>query len=167
MTQTELNYAKVLYGLSVPEQQVRDSEQILKEVPALLAVLSDPTAERKKKHALIERIFPEELHRFLKKAVDCGRAAALPGIFEAWREYAGRQKNELSAVLYYVTPPTGEQREGFVRFLKNQYGCESVSLKLVQERSLLGGFILRVGSTEYDYSLRGRLDGLRRQIIRR
>ena len=51
--------------------------------------------------------------------------------------------------------------------MKEKYGCENVKMEQVQDKSLLGGFILRIGSTEYDYSLRGRLNGLRRQMIRR
>ena len=167
MTQTELNYAKVLYGLSIPEEQVKQSAQICGEVPQLLEILADPRVAKNQKHVLIERIFPEKMHSFLKKASDMGRIAMLPEIFLAYEEYAGEQRNQLRAVLFCVTPPTREQEEGFVRFMKEKYGCENVKMEQVQDKSLLGGFILRIGSTEYDYSLRGRLNGLRRQMIRR
>lgn len=167
MTQTELNYAKVLYELSIPEDEVRQSMTICREVPQLVSVLADPTVAKEHKHVLIERIFPERMHSFLKKASDMGRAENLQGIFEAWETYVRERRNQLKSVLLYVTPPTQEQQEGFVRFLKTKYGCSDAGLTLVQDKSLLGGFILRIGSTEYDYSLRGRLNGLRRQMIRR
>ena len=66
MTQLSINYAKVLYELPVPKEDVLQSETILKQVPELLSVFTSPVIPEKKKFVLIDRIFPESIKRFLK-----------------------------------------------------------------------------------------------------
>lgn len=66
MTQLSINYAKVLYELPVPKEDVLQSETILKQVPELLSVFTSPVILEKKKFVLIDRIFPESIRRFFK-----------------------------------------------------------------------------------------------------
>ncbi len=50
-------------------------------------------------------------------------------------------------------------------FLCKKYGAKSAKIEVRQDKALLGGFILRVGSDEeYDWSLKGRLSRLEQRI---
>ena len=45
MTQTELNYAVVLYELPIEEDKIKTAEECLKNVPMLKEILANPTVE--------------------------------------------------------------------------------------------------------------------------
>ena len=165
MTQTELNYAVVLYELPIEKESIKSAQECFKNVPMLKEILANPTIDNQKKWNIIERVFPKEMHAFLKKVSDSGRIAKIEQIFGAYEQYVEEQEGVVLAKLFYVTEPNEEQKSGFVDFIKKEYGCQKVKLQLVEDRSLLGGFLLKIGSIEYDYSLLGKLNGIRQQII--
>lgn len=167
MTQTELNYAVVLYELPIEEDNIKTAEECFKNVPMLKEILANPTMEQKKKWKIIERVFPQEMHSFLKKVSDSNCVNGIENIFKAYYDYKRQQEDIIRAELFYVTVPSEEQQQGFVTFIKKEYGCRGVELQLKEDKKLLGGFLLRVGNIEYDYSLMGRIEALRQQLIRR
>ena len=167
MTQTSISYAVVLYDLKIDREAVSQTRQILEEVPQVQKALENPTVSRETKHRLVERIFPKEMQNFLKNLCDHQQAANAQEIFRAYREYADRQEKILNATLCYVTLPKEEQMEKIRQFLKKKYQCGKVNLELTECPELIGGFILKAGSSEYDWSLKGRLQQLTQQIIRR
>lgn len=62
----------------------------------------------------------------------------------------------LRAVLACVTPPDPAQEEAIRRMLREKYG-EELTLEIVTDASLGGGFRLTVGSEVFDWSSEGRL----------
>ena len=67
------------------------------------------------------------------------------------------EKNVSSAKLLYVTAPSEEQLIGIRRFLAKECGDPDIELELIQDTSLKSGFIIRVGTKEYDWSEKGRI----------
>ena len=76
-------------------------------------------------------------------------------------EYFDEVKDHLEATLLYVTKPDEKRLQGIEDFIRNKYGVSEVELRMKEDRSLKGGFILRVENEEYDWSNRGRLRQLR------
>lgn len=70
-------------------------------------------------------------------------------------------KDHIEATLLYVTKPDEERLKGIEEFIRNKYGVSNVTIQTKEDRSLKGGFILRVENEEYDWSNRGRLRQLR------
>ena len=68
------------------------------------------------------------------------------------------------ATLIYVTPPTEEQLDGIRSFLKKEFQVPDMELDCQQDASLKSGFILRVGTKEYDWSEKGRIAQLENRI---
>lgn len=165
MTQTELNYATVLYELSIEDAVVEHTRETLKEVPMLKVILSNPAISQKKKEIIIEKVFLKEIQNFLKMVSVSGKMRKIDGIWNAYDTYKEKKENVKSATLFYVTKPTQEQQRSFETFIKNKFSCEKVNLILVEKPALLGGFLLKIGSIEYDNSLMGKLNGLRQQIL--
>ena len=60
---------------------------------------------------------------------------------------------------------TKEQLEGIEAFLNKKYGAKAVAFTLKEEKSLVGGFVLRVKDQEFDYSLKGRINALQQKLI--
>ena len=94
-----------------------------------------------------------------------GHVELLPEIFRAYQEYYNEQKHILNAALYYVVLPSETQLEGIKAFLRKQYGTEDVELKFIEDKSLVGGFVLRIKDQEFDYSLKGRINALQQKLI--
>ena len=73
-------------------------------------------------------------------------------------------KNVLDCVLEYVTAPDEVQLAGIKAFLTKEYPNCEVRLTTQKKETLGGGFILRAGSREFDFSTKGREEALKRTI---
>lgn len=157
-------YARVLYELKVPGEAVREAREIFSENLFLTEAFASPVISREKKYRLIDRIFPAEMRNFLKTACRHQRLDIIKEIFDAYEAYCREQEHVLSAVLFCTEPPTGEQLRKMEQFLCGRYGAEKAEIRVCRDESLLGGFILRTGNDEYDWSIRGRLDRLKQKL---
>ena len=166
MTQTAINYAKVLYELSIPADAVTEMQEILSMTPELLQVLTSPVAKRAEKHRVIDRIFERSVRVFLKVVCDNQDAGVLPEIFQAYDRIRCQREGILPATLFYVTEPSENQLIQIKELLKRNYHASDVRLTLKKDKSLIGGFILRCGDRETDWSLRGRLRQLEQRLTR-
>ena len=167
MTQTAYNYARALYAISVPEEAVRSAWRSLKNCGELECILDHPLVPAREKNAVIERVFPKEIHNFMKVICKKGKVSLCPEIFQAYEAYRKKCDGVLEAVLYYVTEPKEDQLAGIRDFIKKESKVSEVELSMEQAPSLGGGFILRAGDREYDWSLKGRLNNLAQQLTRR
>ena len=130
-----VRYARILYDLGIPGEQVQKTREIFEEVPQLHDIFVNPTIALGKKMSVIDRVFPEEIRNFLKVVCKYQRMDLIPEIFTAYDDYCDEQNNVLNAALT----------------------CS-------RDEKLLGGFILRVGSDEYDWSIKGRLNRLEQRL---
>lgn len=165
MTQLSINYAKVLLELHIPDEDIVRSEQIFAQVPKLLRVFTSPVVRETKKMILIDRIFPETIRCFLK--VMC-RNHAMDGVLDTFAEYRKLYCEEhriLPAVMTYNSRPDPAQIEAVKQFLCDKYKKDQVDLILRQDPGLTGGFVVRMGDREIDWSLRGRLKQLEQKLM--
>lgn len=161
---TAAAYGRVLFGLGIPEEAVDKTRRILAEVPQLEDIFKNPTIPQKKKLSVIDRVFPEEMRNFLKTVCKYRRTDLMDEIFSAYDRYRDEQGKVLHAVLKCTTPPGEEQKAGMEAFLCRKYGAREAQISVCTDETLLGGFVLRVGSDEYDWSLKGRLDRLEQRL---
>ena len=136
MTEQARLYGTVLYELKVPEKMVRETGRIFQENPELMAVLDDPTLQETKKEAIIGKIWKEPdfsplISSFLKKACESGCIGEIEDILA-----------------------------GILEFLCREYKKKDVQLEMAAAPELMGGFVLKTGDVEYDYSLKGQLERL-------
>lgn len=162
-------YGAVLYRLRLPEEMVQKALGVLEGTPELPLVLTDPTIPLNRKLAIISQIFSGPdfsplIASFLKKACEAGCIGQFRDIVSACREHALEEAGVLEASLYYVTEPDEAHIAGIRRFLCRKHQKRDVELTLVYNPELIGGFLLKAGDIEYDYSLKGRLTRLNRAV---
>ena len=77
------------------------------------------------------------------------------------------KNNELKVSLFYVTPPLDSQLDKIKEFVASKKGVnkEEVKIELIEKKDLVGGFVLRIGTHEYDWSTKGRLDQLMAELL--
>ena len=167
MTTAAVNYAKVLYELSVPEEAVKESKRLMQENPELVRCLENPLIAFEATEDIIDRIFPMEIRSFLKVVCRHRKMGAWKEIFEAYRSMCLRDKKILEAEMLCVTPPEKEQLEGIRNFLCREFQMKTAEIRITEDKSLIGGFIQRAGGREFDWSLRGRYCRLHQKLTRR
>lgn len=167
MTQTANNYGKALYELSIPKEEVERTAKVFEEVPKLLNILQNPTILRKKKYAVIDRIFDGKMSVFLKLLCKYGRINQLTDVFIAYREHYEKQHGILHGQIYYVNPLGETEKKRIVQFLKDRFLCEEVLLEEEKEEALLGGYLLKADGIEFDFSYEGRLHQLEKKLTGR
>lgn len=173
MTEQAEKFAVVLYELKVPAEQVHMIAEIFTGNPELTRVLASPVVTREKKCRILEQVLAkmeirDEEHLFLHflcKVCDDGCITEIDDVFQAWLRYKHQQEGVLEAELYYVTEPEEAQFNGFREFLRRTYDGKEVLLRVEPRPELLGGFVLKTGDVEYDYSLAGRMRKLRRAVV--
>jgi F-type H+-transporting ATPase subunit alpha len=118
-----------------------------------------------KKHVVIDRVFPKDIRNLLKLMCDNGEFALFDEVILALEELEKTPKSGAdTAKLIYVTPPTKEQLAGIQKFLANEFHNPDIRLEMEQDQSLKSGFVLQVGTKEYDWSESGRIKQLERQL---
>lgn len=164
MTQTTAEYAKVLYELNISGEAIQKTEDIFTEVPQLKDVFVNPTIREEEKFKVIDQVFPEEIRDFLKVACRHRRMDLIQDIFRAYYKYSDEQNRILNAVLTCTKPPSEVQIKRMKAFLCKKYEAVEADIEIRQDEALLGGFVLRVGNVEYDWSLQGRLNRLEQKL---
>ena len=75
-------------------------------------------------------------------------------MFQKYDQLALDAKNVARATFTYVTKPDDAQVEKLKKLICRQYGKDGVELTLQEDPSLVGGFILAVGDSVLDKSIR-------------
>lgn len=165
MTEQARTYGKVLYELQLPENMVQETGRIFKENPRLITLLNDPTIQIEKKKAIIGKIwkkpdFSPLMASFLKKACEAGCIGEIEDILDIRDQCLLDASGILKAKLFYVTKPDEEQEKDIRAFLCKEFHKKEVLLSMEADQDLLGGFVLKAGDVEYDYSLKAQLKQL-------
>ncbi len=138
------------------------------ESPDLREVFLDPSIAAGKKVAILDKLTPrlglsKTVRNFLAVLANHDRMEAFP---EVLSEYRGEIRSILgiAQVEFTTARPLDEQeRQAILERVGALAGTE-VEAKFYQDKSLLGGAVLRIGSTVYDGSVRGRLEQLKEKL---
>ena len=164
MTQTVRQYAAMLAAAGATEGIVRQSMDILDALPQLRAELADPAAPLEGRHHVIDKVFPKEVRGVFKLLCDEEQFEAVSDVADAFYAQQGEKHGALPVTITYVTAPDEAQIARFREYLSQKYPGRELELTLREDKSLLGGFVLRAGSDEFDWSMKGRLGALRNHL---
>lgn len=165
MTQQAISYAQTLRKTDVSGEILQDVIDILDTVPQIQEEFENPMVGIERKHLIIDKVFPGEIRNFLKILCDNNEFELFKDIVEEWEKIGQTNENSVNrAQLIYVTAPSEQQLTGIRKFLAKEFHNENMQLETKQDASLKSGFILRVGTKEYDWSEQGRIEQLKEQM---
>ena len=166
MTQTVIDYAKEMKRLSVSNEDVKQTTELLAELPQISIDFEDPTIDLEKKHHMIEMLFPTGIRDFLELLCDHHSFELFPQIVEAYHDEVRKVEKvpSLKVDISYVVPPTDEQLFKIKEFIKDKCHADELDVSLKEDKNLLGGFVIRAGHEEYDWSMRGRLQQIENKM---
>jgi len=88
------------------------------------------------------------------------RAGELPGIAAAYRALVARERGARQVEIVSARPLRDDEKAAIVESLGKQLGAK-VEAETSVDESLIGGFVVRVGSRQFDASVKAKLDALK------
>ena len=157
-------YLEKMIGEQITEKSLDEALDLLQMVPEIQKQLDDPTASQENREKLIRKLFPLEIRGLLGLLSRDHQVSELAALKREYGALRSEEKEHLNCVLEYVTEPTDKQSDGIIRFLKEKYPGRVLNLTKKQNTDLGNGFVLRAGSEEYDWSMKGRAALLKKRI---
>ena len=157
-------YLEKMIGEQITEKSLDEALDLLQMVPEIQKQLDDPTASQENREKLSRKLFPLEIRGLLGLLSKDHQVSELAALKKEYGALRSEEKEPLNCVLEYVTEPTDKQSDGIIRFLKEKYPGRVLNLTKKQNTDLGNGFVLRAGSEEYDWSMKGRAALLKKRI---
>ena len=164
-------YASALYELAnengkvgAVESDLAALDQAIAESADLAALIRNPRISRDAAAkamagvAGLLKLSPLTL-KFLGVLAENRRLAKLPDIVRAFAAIAAAARGELAAQVTSAHPLSDAQLKALAEKLRQREGKE-VKLSATVDPEILGGLIVRIGSTQIDSSIRTRLNSL-------
>ena len=159
--------ARVEGSLEAIEEELFQFSQVLQGSDQLRQTLTDQSLPPEKRQAIVEDLLGQKASplavSLISFVVATGRARELPEIIARLVERAAAERQHEVAEVRSAIPLDEEQRRRLTEALAKATG-KQIELKVVQDPSVLGGVIARVGDTVIDGTVRRRLDQLRESL---
>ena len=164
-------YAAALFQRAEAEGKLEEMQrevslllEAIQESSSLQTLIKLPTINRATKGKIFAHLCPRssfpQLYPFLQTVIKRERTAWLREILEeVTRCY--KQKKKIDAVELQLAAPISEElKQRIVEALKTRLNAKEIELELKIDPELLGGYKVRVGSTQIDCSIAQQLQEL-------
>ena len=156
--------AKEESNLDSLESSVDDLSNALSESEDLRSLISSPMISRSEQGAAIAAIADKmELADVMRKGLALmaqkRRLFVLPQLLTALRDKLAEHRGEVTAEVTSAVALSDKQADKLAAMLRDSAG-KDVSLKTTVDESLIGGMIVKLGSTMIDTSIRSKLASL-------
>ena len=154
-----------------PEKTVAEFQQmadVVNNSRELRNVLQNPAVSREQKLKLLDSIIQhigatKMLRNFLAVLIDHRRIANIGDVLEQFKQELDRRMGIAEAKVSSVRELSSAEKKLLEQQLATITG-KTVRATYSKDASLLGGVLVRVGSTIYDGSVQGRLQRMRQEL---
>jgi len=167
MIDLPVNYARVLFDMNVESEQIEQMRGLLVESADLRNALIHPLFRKNEKRNVIDKLFPQSVRSFVKVMSDNDDIDCAVEMFDAYDAMVREKANTVTATFTYVTEPDDAQIKQLKKKIAKDYNKKNVDLKLVQDPSLIGGFVLTVEGYVLDQSVKTSMTKLQRHFTER
>ena len=171
-------YAKALADVVTAPGSTLDAAGVLSQLRAIQSVIdssadlrnafASPAVSPSRKRAVIARIVDpmgvvKQVRNFLFVIVDHRRVLEFASIVDAFEHLIDHRLGFARADVSSARE-LGEAQRAALEIQLSRLAGRSVKLRFQVDPALVGGVVAKVGSTVYDGSVRGQLDGLRTKL---
>ena len=154
-----------------PEKTVAEFQQMADAVNSsreLRNVWQNPAVNKEQKLGLLDAIIKHTgatalLRNFLAVLIDHRRIGNIQDVLEQFKQELDRRMGVADAKVSSIRELTSAEKKSLEQQLAGITG-KSVRATYSQDATLLGGVMVRVGSTIYDGSVHGRLQRMRQEL---
>ena len=161
--------AKESGRLAQVHEELADFVAAVGEVPELRAVLRNPQLDPSAKAAVLEDLLggaDELVGNFLRLVAEKGRIGEIEEIGREFERLMAREERRLTVDLTTAKELSDDEAASIVEQIEQASGRKVEATRSV-DSDLIGGMILQAGSMRVDASVRGRLERLRHDLVRR
>ena len=148
-------YLQEIKRQKISVDDLQHAAEILAATPQLPAELENPDLPREKREDLVRSLFPLAVRGIIEVLAQDQTMKMMPDLIKEAEAFEKPDKY-LRCVLEYVKEPDEKQAAGIRKFLSEKYPGRELRIVKEEKPELGSGFILRVGSEEYDWSTEGR-----------
>jgi F-type H+-transporting ATPase subunit delta len=170
-------YAKALFDSVLEsgetEKVAKDLEavnQLLQQVPSLVSFMENPGLPLADKLALLSEQFEKSVSpwvsRTLKLLVENGRFNVFPQLVHWFTEYWHQHENVTRAEVVTAVELEAELKKRIQKTLESVLGYRQVEVQNRVEPGILGGVIIKVQDRVIDGSYVGRLEEMRKHLVK-
>jgi len=168
-------YAIALIELSIEEKSLdsisKDLEIIKKTIQGskdLSLLIQSPIVKPAKKKDILTKIFSKKIstvtQRFLDLVIDRNRAYLIPEIIEQFFDLRDKHLGIVNVFVRSSAIFEKDQSDNLIKQLED-YTSKKVRVNFSLDSSLKGGFVVQLGDTVLDASLRHQLDVLKNKFL--
>ncbi|SHM16025.1 F-type H+-transporting ATPase subunit alpha [Ruminococcus flavefaciens] len=154
MKDTDREFLKELVRLDVSQTDCSAVRKVLETCPDVADTLSNPLVTYDEKRGIVNKLFPESMHKFMLNVIHGGAIERIGEILDEYDELLLDKQGSIKAVVRYVTPLTEAQQADLRKFIMDKFVKEDVDIEYKHDPDIIGGFILNAGDLEYDKSYR-------------
>jgi F-type H+-transporting ATPase subunit delta len=150
-------------------EELADFAAAVRDVPELRAALRNPQLDPATKVAVLDELLgdsDELIRNFLRLVAEKGRSGQIEEIAREFDRLMAREERRLNVELTTAQELSDEEAGDLLRQIEQASGRTIEATRQV-DPSLIGGFVLQAGSMRVDASVRGRIEGLRHELVRR
>jgi F-type H+-transporting ATPase subunit delta len=150
------------------QQQLNDFVDAWRESADLREVFLDPSFASEQKVAILDKLnarlgMSVQVRNFIAVLIQHNRLDVLDDVLSEYRKEVNRRLGISEVQVTTARPLDANERQGIEQKVAAMTGTQ-VQATYHEDKSLLGGVVVRVGSTVYDGSVKGRLDRLKEQL---
>jgi F-type H+-transporting ATPase subunit delta len=141
----------------------------VRDVPQLRAVLRNPQLEPGIKVGVLDELLggsDELVRNFLRLVAEKGRIGQIEEIERDFDRLMAVEERRLNVELTTARELSDAEARDLLEQIEQASGRTVEATRKVDPH-LIGGFVLQAGSMRVDASVRGRLEGLRHELVRR
>jgi F-type H+-transporting ATPase subunit delta len=149
-------------------EEFADFAAAVRDVPELRAVLRNPQLEPRTKVAVLDELLggaDQLVRNFLRLVAEKGRSGQIEEIAREFDRLMAVEERRLSVELTTARELSADEARELLRQIEEASGRKVEATRKV-DPNLIGGFVLQAGSMRVDASVRGRLQGLRQELVR-
>lgn len=170
-------YATALFELCSQDLgKAREYQAVLQNIASVFSnqnirkVMLSPVVKSSMKadilKEIIEDLHPDKiLHVFLDTVAESGRVGAIPAISKSLKRLIMEQENSVEATLTTVVEVDESKADELRVKLENITG-KRVLLSRTLDQSILGGFVIHIGSSIIDMSLKTKLNAMSKAAVK-
>jgi len=149
--------------------QVRSIADTLAQNPQLKTVWQNPSVDGKQKLQLLDALakrmtLAREVRNFIAVLIDHRRIGSIAEIADQFQREINERLGLANAEVVTTRPLDEQEKKQLLARISAATG-KTVHATYREDRSLIGGVLVKVGSTIYDGSVRGQLQRLKEQLI--
>jgi F-type H+-transporting ATPase subunit delta len=149
-------------------EELADFAAAVRDVPELRTALRNPQLEPRTKIAVVDDLVggsDELLRNFLRLTAEKGRIGQIEEIAREFDRLMAREERRLDVELTTARELTDADARELLQQIEQASGRKIEATRSV-DPNLIGGFVLQAGSMRVDASVRGRLEGLRQELVK-